>query len=111
MPVTRFPCSKATANKTFSPAFFREICLALQLSREAGVEAASVTINSGPDSGRRLRSEVELDIDDERAGYRKVDALRDDPVLSGRLNSGAVLVTLTLFARPRRTRGANPYKS
>ena len=58
------------------------------LGDEPGVVAASVTIETAPDTGTRLRREVEGNLDARRAGGRAGDAARGRRHLPGRVGDG-----------------------
>lgn len=76
------------------------------LADEPSLEAATVTIETAPDSGRRLRREVETNIDENAPEFAK--AMLGEVVLTYPAGSSTVkaYVTLTFGAAPRK--GAKP---
>ncbi len=76
------------------------------LADEPGMEAAQVTIETAPDSGRRLRREVETNTDPDAPDFAK--AMLGEVVMNYPAGSSTVkaYVALTFSAAPRK--GAKP---
>lgn len=71
------------------------------LGDEPGVEAASVTIETAPDSGTRLRREISTNIDEDAPEFAKAalaDVMRSYPVGSSTVKA---FVAITFSAAPR----------
>ena len=72
------------------------------LADEAGLDAAAVTVETAPDSGYRLRNEVQMNIHPDAPEVAEGDPPRGRPHLPGRLGHGPGLGVPDLQRRPAR---------